>query len=181
MWRLLRDRRFEGLKFRRQFPFQNYILDFVCFKPRVVIEIDGSQHIGAVRDQHRAKALQKEGFEIIRYWNNDLLQRPASVLEDLFHRLGRLKTTDPSPGSSLRSEPPSPTGGERVRTSLDRVSLKKRKVAQRNEASSRSDPCPPHPPSDAQQFSQLSRREFFGRAKPRRALRAERRWQNQSA
>jgi very-short-patch-repair endonuclease len=112
IWRLLRDRRFAGLKFRRQFPFQNYILDFVCFKPRVVIEIDGSQHFGAVRDQHRAKALQKEGFEVIRYWNNDLLRRPTLVLEDLFYQIGRLEAADPSPGSSLCSEPPSPTRGE---------------------------------------------------------------------
>ena len=67
MWRLLRDRRFEGLKFRRQFPFQKYILDFVCFEPRVVIEVDGSQHFGAMCDQHRAEILQREGFEIIRY------------------------------------------------------------------------------------------------------------------
>jgi very-short-patch-repair endonuclease len=45
MWHLLRDRRLSKVKFRRQVPFRNYILDFVCFERRVVIEIDGSQHL----------------------------------------------------------------------------------------------------------------------------------------
>jgi very-short-patch-repair endonuclease len=112
MWRLLRDRRFEGLKFRRQFPFQKYILDFVCFEPRVVIEVDGSQHFGAMCDQRRAEILQREGFEIIRYWNNDLLQRPRLVLGDLFYRISRLKAPDASPGAALGAAPPSPTRGE---------------------------------------------------------------------
>jgi very-short-patch-repair endonuclease len=44
MWRLLRDRRLASVKFRRQVPFRNYILDFVCFEHRLVIEVDGSQH-----------------------------------------------------------------------------------------------------------------------------------------
>jgi very-short-patch-repair endonuclease len=50
MWRLLRDRRLEFVKFRRQVPFQSFILDFVCFEKRVIIEIDGSQHADSERD-----------------------------------------------------------------------------------------------------------------------------------
>jgi very-short-patch-repair endonuclease len=87
MWHLLRDRRFSRVKYRRQVPFQNYILDFVCFDRKLVIEIDGSQRLDSKRDERRDAALAKEGFRIIRYWNNDVLQRRTAVLDDLFARL----------------------------------------------------------------------------------------------
>ncbi|MDA9495961.1 endonuclease domain-containing protein [Bradyrhizobium sp. CCBAU 11361] len=87
MWRLLRDRRLSAYKFRRQVPIENYILDFVCFENRLVIEIDGSQHAESQRDAVRDAALSAEGFLIARYWNNDVLQQPASVLEDILAKL----------------------------------------------------------------------------------------------
>jgi len=87
MWQLLRHRRLAGFKFRRQVPFQNYILDFVCFDPKIVIEIDGSHHFDSKRDEQRDAHLQREGFRVLRYWNNDVLQRSASVLEDIFSHL----------------------------------------------------------------------------------------------
>jgi very-short-patch-repair endonuclease len=87
MWRLLRDRRLALFKFRRQVPFQSYILDFVCFDKRLIIEIDGSQHASSERDQARDAVLIAEGFQIARYWNNDVLQQPTSVLEDIFAKL----------------------------------------------------------------------------------------------
>ena len=62
MWRLLRDRRFQLFKFRRQVPFQNLILDFVCFDKRFIIEIDGSQHADFKRDMARDAFLTAEGF-----------------------------------------------------------------------------------------------------------------------
>jgi very-short-patch-repair endonuclease len=87
MWRLLRDRRLGRLKFRRQAPFQSFILDFVCFEKRFIIEIDGSQHASSVRDEAREAILMAEGFRIERYWNNDVLQQPSAVLEDIFAKL----------------------------------------------------------------------------------------------
>ncbi len=87
MWRLLRDRRLSTVKFRRQVPFKNYILDFVCFEKRLVIEIDGSQHAELQSDTRRDAALATEGFQIARYWNNDVLQQPAAVLEDILAKL----------------------------------------------------------------------------------------------
>jgi very-short-patch-repair endonuclease len=87
MWRLLRDRRLSQYKFRRQVPFQKFILDFVCFEKRVVIEIDGSQHAESARDTTRDSILMAEGFRIERYWNNDVLQQPSAVLEDIFAKL----------------------------------------------------------------------------------------------
>jgi very-short-patch-repair endonuclease len=87
MWQALRSRRFSSIKFRRQFPFQNYILDFVCLERRLVIEIDGSQHAHSQKDREREAVLASEGFQVIRYWNNDVLQRRSAVLDDLFAKL----------------------------------------------------------------------------------------------
>ena len=89
MWRLLRHRRLIGFKFRRQVPVEGFILDFVCFGRKIVIEVDGSQHVESLRDQRRELILAKEGFRVLRYWNNDVLQRSASVLEDIFEHLDR--------------------------------------------------------------------------------------------
>jgi very-short-patch-repair endonuclease len=66
MWRLLRDRRLAQYKFRRQAPFQSFILDFVCFEKRLVIEIDGSQHASSRCDAARDAVLGTEGFRIAR-------------------------------------------------------------------------------------------------------------------
>jgi very-short-patch-repair endonuclease len=67
MWRLLRDRRLAQFKFRRQSPFQSFILDFVCFEKCLVIEIDGSQHAASERELAREAALTAEGFRTARY------------------------------------------------------------------------------------------------------------------
>jgi very-short-patch-repair endonuclease len=88
MWRLLRGRRLAVFKFRRQVPFQNFILDFVCFEKQFIIEIDGSQHADSERDAARdALLLMAEGFRVARYWNNDVLQQPSAVLEDILAKL----------------------------------------------------------------------------------------------
>jgi very-short-patch-repair endonuclease len=87
MWRLLRHRQLDPFKFRRQVPFQSFILDFVCFEKRLVVEIDGSQHASSRRDEAPDTILTAEGFRIARYWNNDVLQRPSAVLEDILAKL----------------------------------------------------------------------------------------------
>ena len=87
MWRLLRDRRLALFKFRRQVPFQSFILDFVCFEKRIIIEIDGSQHALSKTDTARDAVLMAEGFRIARYWNNDVLQQATAVLEDILAKL----------------------------------------------------------------------------------------------
>jgi very-short-patch-repair endonuclease len=87
MWRLLRSRRLALFKFRRQVPFQNFILDFVCFEKHIVIEIDGSQHADSERDAERDAVLMAEGFRVTRYWNNDVLQRRSAILEDILAKL----------------------------------------------------------------------------------------------
>lgn len=87
MWRLLRHRQLAHFKFRRQAPFQNYVLDFVCFEKQLVIEVDGGQHSACGKDQRRDAVLAAQGFRTLRYWNNDVLQNPSSVLEDIIAKL----------------------------------------------------------------------------------------------
>jgi len=62
LWRLLRNRRFSGFKFRRQVPLGNYIADFVCFEARLVVEADGSQHAECTRDARRDEWFVAQGF-----------------------------------------------------------------------------------------------------------------------
>src|SRR4051794_3823712 len=76
LWRLLRNKQFAGLKFRRQQPIGPYIADFYCSTAKLVIELDGEQHAeaGALeRDQARTKWLQAHGYRVLRLWNADLL------------------------------------------------------------------------------------------------------------
>ena len=87
MWRLLRDRRFDRFKFRRQAPFESFILDFVCFEQRLIVEIDGSQHAASNADAERDAILNASGFRIARYWKNDVLYRSRAVQEDILAKL----------------------------------------------------------------------------------------------
>lgn len=82
LWRHLRAKQLEGLKFRRQEPIDNYIADFVCFENRIVIELDGGQHaIEKERDIERDNYLKKHDFIVLRFWNNDVLTNIGGVLE----------------------------------------------------------------------------------------------------
>ena len=90
LWTLLRNRRFFGLKFRRQHSVPPYVLDFYCDSLSLAIELDGGQHnddVAVSRDQRRSQWLADRGITVIRYWNNDVLQHPESVLEDLMLKL----------------------------------------------------------------------------------------------
>jgi len=72
----------EGLKFRRQQPIDSYIVDFVCFEKRIIIEVDGGQHaVEKNKDQERDSYLRQFGFKVLRFWNNDVLQNTSGVLE----------------------------------------------------------------------------------------------------
>ncbi len=86
MWSRLRDRRFMGLKFRRQRPIAGYIADFVCMELALVIELDGGQHNelpAATYDQTRADVMSTHGFQTLRFWNNDVLLQTDSVMEQI--------------------------------------------------------------------------------------------------
>ena len=96
MWRYLRSSQLEGIKFRRQQPVEKYIVDFVSFSPKVVIEVDGSQHAENRRyDEQRDACLRRNGFTVLRFWNNEVLENIEGVLEVIRQRC--LEVTTPTP------------------------------------------------------------------------------------
>ena len=72
LWQQLRAKRFEDYKFRRQVPIGPYIVDFICFEKRLIIELDGSQHEGSTYDMKRDAWLRSQDFRVLRFWNNDV-------------------------------------------------------------------------------------------------------------
>jgi len=88
IWRYLRSREFEGIKFRRQQPVGPYIADFCSFEKRTVIELDGGQHaLAQQEDAERTKYFQKSGFKVIRVWNNEVMVNIQDVLEHIRQNL----------------------------------------------------------------------------------------------
>ncbi len=81
LWSKLLNRRLGNLKFRRQVPIGNYIVDFLCIEYRLIVEGDGSQHTENEYDNRRDKELQKREFTVLRFWNNDVLQNIENVCE----------------------------------------------------------------------------------------------------
>jgi very-short-patch-repair endonuclease len=79
LWNHLRHRSVGGIKFRRQQPIGPFVADFACWNARLVVEIDGGQHTGD-RDAERTRAMQSEGWHVIRFWNHDVLANPDGVL-----------------------------------------------------------------------------------------------------
>jgi len=82
LWRMLRDHRFLGLKFKRQAPIGPYIVDFLCPQLRLVVEADGSQH-GKNRDSFRDVWLHDEGYRVVRFWNHQILTQSEAMLRQL--------------------------------------------------------------------------------------------------
>ena len=101
LWQALRAKRFRSVSFRRQAPLGPYIADFVCHALQLVIEVDGGQHSGSEHDARRDAWMAREGYKVLRFWNNEILGN----LEGVQDRIGREIATAPSPQ-------PSPTRGE---------------------------------------------------------------------
>ena len=90
LWCLLRNRKLKNLKFKRQFPIGNYIVDFVCEEKKVVIELDGGQHnqeINIVEDLQRTDFIKSKGYRVIRFWNNEVNDNIEGVYKYLLENL----------------------------------------------------------------------------------------------
>lgn len=96
LWKHLQAEQLEGCKFRRQAPIGNYIVDFACFEKKIVIELDGGQHaIEHEKDIERDHWFVKQGFSVLRFWNNDVLENCEGVLENI-----KQAAVSPSPSPS---------------------------------------------------------------------------------
>jgi very-short-patch-repair endonuclease len=96
LWWHLQKRQIEGVKFRRQQPIGEFIVDFVSFQRRLIIELDGGQHaVENESDEKRDDWLRTQGFKVLRFWNNEVLQNLDGVLEII-----RSNCLSPSPNPS---------------------------------------------------------------------------------
>ena len=108
MWYFLRNRSLNGYKFVREYVIGNYIADFVCRDKKLIVEIDGGQHMEAAEyDQRRTTYLTANGYKVVRFWNNEVLLNVQGVLETILRSL-----EDMPPENTLirRCAPPSPQG-----------------------------------------------------------------------
>ena len=88
LWRRIRDRQLAGYKFRRQVPMHPYVLDFICYERRLVIEIDGGQHQQETTyDSRRTEWLKSQGFRVLRFWNNEVLGQVESAAQVILQAL----------------------------------------------------------------------------------------------
>jgi very-short-patch-repair endonuclease len=109
LWYHLRAHRFLGLKFKRQKPVGRYIVDFICMEHRLIIELDGGQHAEhATRDQQWDGWLRDQGYKVLRFWNNEVMQQTESVLE----QIRNVVTLSPCPSPAKTPSPQSYTREE---------------------------------------------------------------------
>ncbi len=88
LWRYLRQKQLEGFKFRRQEPIGKYIVGFVNFEKKIIIEIDGGQHASEKeKDGQRDKWLNGQGFKVLRFWNNEVFENIEGILEVIRRKL----------------------------------------------------------------------------------------------
>jgi very-short-patch-repair endonuclease len=103
LWFSLRKRRFCQFKFRRQHVIEPYIVDFICLTQKLIIEVDGSQHLDNQEyDDYRTWYLNEKGFRVLRFWNNEILGELNNVLNIIHDAL----LSPPSPHPPYRAPSP---------------------------------------------------------------------------
>ena len=103
LWRQLRNRNFAGYKFRRQHPFDDYVLDFYCPSAKLAVELDGGGHnyqAGQIRDRTRSEFLARRGVVVLRFWNHQVRRELDSGLQAIWFALDQRQLNNPSPSSS---------------------------------------------------------------------------------
>jgi very-short-patch-repair endonuclease len=98
LWEILRDRRLEGIKFRRQKPIKIFVADFYCPELKLVVELDGDVHADprqAAHDENRDSYLRSIGCTILRFPNRDLFENREAVLTKILETVGQLREPRP--------------------------------------------------------------------------------------
>ena len=126
LWFRLRDRRLNGVKFVQQAPIGPYFADFACRETKLIVELDGSQHIDSAHDATRDAFLLSQGYSVLRFWSDDALAAIDSVCETILAALeGKLAPFErfktPYPGAGAAPHPAlratfSPQSGEKGNT-----------------------------------------------------------------
>ena len=89
LWSALRSRQLGNFKFRRQVPIGKYIVDFICHEKKLIVEVDGGQHLESNTDEKRTVWLQSRGYRVIRFWNDQVLKETDAVLEEIIRVLNQ--------------------------------------------------------------------------------------------
>jgi very-short-patch-repair endonuclease len=104
LWRFLQRRQMLNFKFRRQHPFGDYIIDFVCLEAMLAVEADGGQHNALeAEDAVRTEYLKRAGFRALRFWNNEVLSDLESVTAVIWRTLQEINPT-PIPTFPLKGK-----------------------------------------------------------------------------
>ena len=86
LWFKLRDNQACGVKFRRQEPIGTYIVDFVNYEKKLIVEVDGNHHTETevkINDSYRTQWLKSEGYRILRFWNYEVINNLEKVIEKI--------------------------------------------------------------------------------------------------
>lgn len=128
LWGQLRDKRVEGLRFRRQFPIGPYVVDFACLPARLGIEIDGPSHdLTAEADAHRTAWLESQNFSVLRFTNAMVMRRLEGVVRTFAQAIAQGANPSPyPPPASLSSGGPSARPGEGRGTQPEQPPRKRR-------------------------------------------------------
>jgi very-short-patch-repair endonuclease len=106
LWNMIRGRRVQGAKFVRQYPIGPYVADFVCRERMLVVEADGGQHADSATDEIRTSFLNARGYDVLRLWNNEILENP----EGCWQALTTVLLGNPSPDWRFAPATLSPEG-----------------------------------------------------------------------
>jgi very-short-patch-repair endonuclease len=87
LWAIIRNDQL-GVNFRRQHAIGKYIPDFICVQKKLIIELDGNQHLEQEKyDNERTKYLESQGYKVIRFWNNDVVNNIDGVILAIIHAM----------------------------------------------------------------------------------------------
>ncbi len=89
LWNILCAKRLEGMRFRRQHPIENYIVDFICLEEKLIIEVDGSQHADNVYDEKRDARLKELGFIVLRFWSDEVATNSDNMAQMILRAAGK--------------------------------------------------------------------------------------------
>ena len=104
LWRHLRYRQIAGYRFRRQVPVAGFIADFASLEAKVIVELDGGQHAQQVGyDKQRDRLIEAQGFLVLRFWDNQVMQETQAVLDEIIRALTMRATAVPPSGKEHQS------------------------------------------------------------------------------
>ncbi len=95
LWQAISARKLAGVRFNRQVPVGPFICDFVARSIKLVVEVDGGQH-GDEIDRNRTLFLQSQGYRVIRFWNNDVMDNLEGVTKEIARVIADMPSPDPS-------------------------------------------------------------------------------------